>query len=72
MKNNINLELKGKILSQLDDFHMPTHYIELSEIPRNLMMKAKIKELKEIYDKLSVEEQPKRKKLIFNKTIFEK
>ena len=51
---------------------MPTHYIELSEIPRNLMMKAKIKELKEIYDKLSVEEQPKRKKLIFNKTIFEK
>lgn len=72
MKNNINLELKGKILSQLDNFHMPTHYIELSEIPRNLMMKAKIKELKEIYDKLSVEEQPKRKKLIFNKTIFEK
>lgn len=46
LKNIIN----NTILTNLDEYHLPTAYIELTEIPRNLMLKAKTGELNNLYN----------------------
>ena len=50
MKKTIVNEFYSQVLALLDAKHVPTYWKELEEIPRNLMAKAKIGELKEIYD----------------------
>ena len=48
--------------------HAPTFYKELDEIPRNLMMKTKIKDLKCIYfEEIEKEKEKCKKKSIFKR-----
>ena len=71
MKNTIKNRITSEILRSLDSKHVPTTWIEIESIPRNLMQKAKIGELKEMYnvylEKMQQVEQPKTKKHIFAK-----
>ncbi len=49
-KNSIINSFYSQVLVDLDSKHVPYYCKELDEIPRNLMTKAKIGELKRIYD----------------------
>ena len=49
-KNAIVREFYSNVLSSIDEKHVPTYWKELDAIPRNLMAKAKIPELNEIYE----------------------
>lgn len=71
MKQKIEQGIYGKISAELDSMHVPTFYQELDSIPRNLMMKAKIHELEEIYNQSSKDTEKKSGKTLF-KRIHEK
>lgn len=49
-KYQIQEVIQEQVLFTLDSYHVPNRYLELPEIPRNLMMKAKIAELNKLYD----------------------
>lgn len=48
-KSVILEDINNQILLNLDEYHVPSLCIELSNIPRNLMLKANIKELNKQY-----------------------
>ena len=56
MKNVIKNNVHNIILKELDSKHLPYSWYEIDSIPRNLMMKTKIGELKELYKELSENE----------------
>ena len=49
-KYQIQEVIQEQVLFTLDSYHVPNRYLELPEIPRNLMLKAKIAELNKLYD----------------------
>ena len=49
-KKQLQQIIHDQILYNLDEYHLPNAYLELPEIPRNLMLKAKISELNKLYD----------------------
>lgn len=68
LKKQINSKLYTDIITKLDMMHAPTFYKELDEIPRNLMMKTKIKDLKCIYfEEIEKEKEKCKKKSIFKR-----
>ena len=71
MKQKIEQGIYGKVSAELDSMRVPTFYQELDSIPRNLMMKAKIHELEEIYKQSSKDTEKKSGKTLF-KRIHEK
>lgn len=49
-KEKVKTVIQSSVMSALDEKHVPKYIDELDTIPRNLMMKVKVGELKKIFD----------------------
>ena len=49
-KEKVKTVIQSSVMSALDEKHVPKYIDELDVIPRNLMMKVKVGELKRIFD----------------------
>ena len=69
MKDTITLNIKKKIETELDFMHIPLYIWEVKSIPRNIMLKKKIKDLKDLHIKLLEQEATKEKSFGIKKIL---
>lgn len=58
-KNKLIITISSTIKTKLDEMHLPVFFKELEIIPRNVMLKVKLKELMDIYEETMIESQEK-------------
>lgn len=68
-KKNIKTSINKKIEEELDYMHIPLYIWEVKKIPRNIMLKKKIAELKELHTTLVEQESNQPKKFEIKRMI---